>query len=96
MKTVFSTVDVHQRDAFDYWHEILCKKIIRHDCTPEHRPTFRAKLQSKSLADIELVYYDSSSMVNDVTVRHVGHANADELLVRRQISGVFVVEQDSP
>jgi AraC family transcriptional regulator, positive regulator of tynA and feaB len=95
VKTVFSTADVHQRDAFDYWHEILCKKVVRHDCTPEHRQTFRGKLQSTSLADIDLVYYESSPMLNDVTVRHVGHANAEELLVRRQIAGVFVVEQDS-
>jgi AraC-like DNA-binding protein len=95
VKTVFSTADVHQRDAFDYWHEILCKKVVRHDCMPEHRPTFRAKLQSKSLADIDFVYYDSSPMLNNVTVRHVGHTNADELLVRRQIAGGFVVEQDS-
>jgi AraC family transcriptional regulator, positive regulator of tynA and feaB len=94
VKTVFSTADVHQRDAFDYWHEILCKKVVRHDCTPERRQTFRAELQSTSLADIDLVYYESSPMLNDVTVRHVGDANADQLLVRRQIAGMFVVEQD--
>jgi AraC family transcriptional activator of tynA and feaB len=95
VKTVFSTADVHQRDAFDYWHEILCKRVVRHDCTPEDRQAFRAKLQSASLADIDLVYYESAPMQNDVTARHVGHANADELFVRRQIAGVFAVEQDS-
>jgi AraC-like DNA-binding protein len=95
MKTVFSTADVHPRDGFDYWHEVLCKKVIRHDCTPEARHAFRAKLQSASLADIDLVYYESTPMQNDVTVRHVARANADELLVRRQIAGVCVVEQDS-
>jgi AraC family transcriptional activator of tynA and feaB len=95
VKTVFSTADVHQRDAFDYWHEMLCRKVVRHDCTPEHRQTFRAKLQSTPLADIDLVYYDSSPMQNNVTARHVGHANADQLLVRRQVAGAFVVEQDS-
>src|SRR5260370_19878514 len=94
MQTVFSTADVHPRDAFDYWHEILCKKVVRHDCTPEARQAFRATLQSASLADIDLVYYESAPMQNDVTVRHVAYANADELLVRRQIAGAFVVEQD--
>jgi AraC family transcriptional activator of tynA and feaB len=94
VKTVFSTADVHRRDAFDYWHEMLCKKVIRHDCTVERRQTFGAQLQSTPLADVDLVCYESSPMLNDVTVRHVGHANADEFLVRRQIAGVFVVEQD--
>jgi AraC family transcriptional activator of tynA and feaB len=95
MKTVVSTADVHPRDAFDYWHEILCKKVVRHDCTPEARQGFCANLQSASLADIDLVQYESAPMQNDVTVRHVAHANADELFVRRQIAGAFVLEQDS-
>jgi AraC family transcriptional activator of tynA and feaB len=94
MTTVFSTADVHQRDAFAYWHEVLCRKVVRHDCTPEHRQTFRATLRSASLADIDLVHYESAPMLNDVTVRHLGHANADQLLVRRQIAGAFAVEQD--
>jgi AraC family transcriptional activator of tynA and feaB len=94
VKTVFSTADVHQRDAFDYWHEMLCKSVIRHDCTPEHRQTFCAKLQSTPLADIDLVYYESSPMQNVVTLRHVGHTNPAQLLVRRQVAGAFVVEQD--
>lgn len=94
MKTVLSTADVHPRDAFDYWHEILCKNVIRHDCTPEARQRFRAKLQSASLADIDLVQYETGPMQNDVTARHLASANPDELFVRRQIAGVFVFEQD--
>jgi AraC family transcriptional regulator, positive regulator of tynA and feaB len=61
---------------------------------PEDRRAFRAKVQSASLADIDLVQYESTPMQNDVTVRHVAHANADELLVRRQIAGAFLCEQD--
>jgi AraC-like DNA-binding protein len=94
VQTIFSTADVHQRDAFDYWHEILCKKVIQHDCTPENRRAFRARVQSASLADIDLVQYESTPMQNDVAVRHIAHANADELLVRRQTAGMFVCEQD--
>jgi hypothetical protein len=74
---------------------MLGKKVVRHDCTPEVRQAFRATLRSASLADIDLVYYESTPMRDDVTVRHVAHANADELLVRRQIAGAFVAEQDS-
>jgi AraC-like DNA-binding protein len=94
MPTRFSTDAFHPRDRFDYWHEMLCRKVVPHDCTPQARQAFRAELQSTPLADIHLVYYESTPIRNDVTARHVTHANADELLVRRQIAGRFIVEQD--
>jgi AraC family transcriptional activator of tynA and feaB len=94
VKTIVSTADVHRRDAFDYWHEMLCKRVVRHDCTPEDRRAFRATIRSSSVADIDLVEYESAPMQNDVTARHIAHANADALLVRRQIAGMFLFEQD--
>jgi AraC family transcriptional activator of tynA and feaB len=94
VKTIFSTADVHQRDAFDYWHEMLCKKVIGHDCTPKDRRGFSASIQFAFLTDIALVQYESAPVQNDVTRHHVVHANADELLVRRQLAGVFIAEQD--
>jgi AraC-like DNA-binding protein len=94
VKTIFSTANVHRRDAFDYWHEELCRKVVPHDCTPEGRPVFAGEIQSASLADITLVQYECTPIQNDITVRHVASADADELLVRRQTTGVFVAEQD--
>jgi AraC family transcriptional regulator, positive regulator of tynA and feaB len=94
MKTIFSTEDVHRRDGFDYWHEMLCKRVVPHDCTPQDRRAFSAEIQSTELADIALVQYESTPMQNDVAVRHLTHANPDEILVRRQIAGAFVFEQD--
>jgi AraC family transcriptional activator of tynA and feaB len=94
MKTLLSTNDIHPRDRFDYWREVLCRRIVRHDCTPEVRQDFRAELQAGTLADIDLVCYASTPMQNDVTMRHVARAGGDELLIRLQIAGAFVVEQD--
>jgi AraC-like DNA-binding protein len=94
VKTILSTAEVHRRDAFDYWHEMLCEKVVPHDCTSEDRVAFRAEIRSASLADITLVEFESSPILNDVTLRHIAHAKADELLVRRQIAGVFLCEQD--
>jgi AraC family transcriptional activator of tynA and feaB len=94
MHTMISTDDVHPRDRFDYWHEILCRQVIRHDCTPEVRQAFRAKLQSVTFSDVDLIYYESTPMVNEVTIRHVAQASLDWLLVRHQIAGAFIVEQD--
>ena len=94
MNKVFSTADVHPRDRYDYWHEILCKKIIEHDCMPECRQTLRAELQAGAVADIGLLAYETSPMNCYSTVRHVSHANAEELFVVRQGAGVIVIEQD--
>jgi AraC family transcriptional activator of tynA and feaB len=94
MKTIFSTADVHRRDAFDYWHEMLCKRVVPHDCAPQDRRAFSAEIQSTELADVALVQYESTPMQNDVAVRHLAHANPDEILIRRQIAGAFVCEQD--
>ena len=94
MNTTFSTADVHPRDAFDYWHEELCKKVVPHDCMPEDRQTFSAKTQSAPLADIALVQYESTPMENDVTARHVARANSDDILICLQTAGIFLFEQD--
>ena len=94
MRTVISTDAVHPRDRFDYWHEMLCRKIVQHDCKPEIRQSFRAELKSTSVGDVDLIHYQSTPMLNDVAARHVARANPDWLLVRRQMAGVFVVEQD--
>jgi AraC family transcriptional activator of tynA and feaB len=95
VKTVFSTADVHPRDAYDYWHEVLCKKVLEHDCTPESRQAFQAELQAGTLSDIGLVLYKSTPMYCSATAHHVEHANAEELFVVRQVAGVIVVQQDS-
>lgn len=95
MKTVFSTADVHPRDGYDYWHEILCKKIAEHDCTPGSRRGFRAELQSGAIADIDLALIENSPMYCSATARHVEHANTEALIVVRQIAGAVVLEADS-
>jgi AraC-like DNA-binding protein/mannose-6-phosphate isomerase-like protein (cupin superfamily) len=94
VRTLFSTSDVHPRDGYDYWHEILCKKVIEHDCIPQCRRTFRAELQAGAIADIALLHYESSPMYCSATAHHAAHANAEELFVVRQGAGVTVIEQD--
>jgi AraC family transcriptional regulator, positive regulator of tynA and feaB len=94
MKTIFSTADVQPRDGYDYWHEVLCKKVILHDCTPESRHTFRAALEAGAIADLGLVRYRTSPMFCSATAQHVAHANAEELFVVRQEAGEIVLAQD--
>jgi AraC-like DNA-binding protein len=93
MKTIFSTADVHPRDSFDYWHEVLSKKVILHECIPEARATFRGELKAGAVADIALVSYENRPMCCRATRRHVGYSNPEELFVVRNAAGVMLLEQ---
>lgn len=94
MKTVFSTAAVHPRHAYDYWHEVLCKQVVKHDCRVESRHGFWAELQAGAVADIELVGYANAPMYCCATVRHARHANGELLYIIRHCAGVIVLEQD--
>jgi AraC family transcriptional activator of tynA and feaB len=95
VKTLFSITSVHPRDRFSCWHDVACKTLVDHDSSPECRQTFRAELQSGSLADIGLILFDNSPMTVSHDMRHVAHANADEVFVCRQVAGRLALEQDS-
>jgi AraC-like DNA-binding protein len=93
LKTLFTTANIHSRDAFDCWHEVLCKKIIGHDCIPESRGTFQGELKTGAIADICLFLHQTSPMHCRRTLRHLDQTNADELFVVRQEAGRHLIEQ---
>ena len=65
MKTIFSTMDVHPRDRFDFWHEVACKNLIDHSSIPQCRQSFEAKIEVGTLGHVKLVLFENSAM--DVT-----------------------------
>lgn len=90
MKTIFSTDEVHQRDRFDYWHSVACRTIVAHDSVPTCRQTFRAQLRGGALAEIGLVEFVADGFHFS---RGGRHAESDDLLICRQISGEMRLEQ---
>ena len=95
MKKLFSTADVHQRDRFDYWHEVACKNLVKHTARPLCRSTFDAELEDGSLAGIGLVRFENSPMDVSHTLQHVSHSQNDDLFLCLQISGALALEQDT-
>jgi len=93
MERLFSTVEVHPRDRFDYWHNVACKNLIVHDSTPECRPTFQAELHAGALADLGLILFETSPMRISHTRHHCARMQSDEAFVCRLISGQLVLEQ---
>ena len=43
MDKLFSTMDVHPRDRFDYWHDVACRTIAGHSSKPASKQNFEAR-----------------------------------------------------
>ena len=93
MHTCFSTNDVHPRNRFAYWHDVASKTLVKHHSKPQNRHTFHAEIQTAALSDIELVMFENAALSVDHTLQQVGHAEADEVYVCRQVAGELALEQ---
>jgi len=52
MRTIFSTADVPQAAAFDYWMDVACANFADHEAEPLDRRNFFAQLQTGTLNDL--------------------------------------------
>jgi AraC family transcriptional regulator, positive regulator of tynA and feaB len=95
VKTFFSTTEVDPRDRFEFWHDVACKNLVRHDSIPENRHAFQAELQAGALAEVGLVLFENTPMRISHTMRHAASSDADELFICRQGAGKLALEQSS-
>jgi AraC-like DNA-binding protein len=93
MEALFSTLAVHPRDRFDYWHSVACRTITDHSSVPDCRRRFEASLQCGKIGDIGLVEFENSAMAVSHTQFHADKAVADDLLVGRQDAGSLTLQQ---
>jgi AraC family transcriptional regulator, positive regulator of tynA and feaB len=90
VKTIFSTDEVHPRDRFDFWHSVACRTIVAHDSIPACRQGFRAEVRCGVLAEIGLIQIHSDGFH---FTRGGRHADSEDLLICRQLSGQMTLEQ---
>lgn len=93
MKTIFSTKDLHPRDRFEYWHDVACRELVRHNAVPEHPPAFDASMDAGSLGGLEIVQFENSPMSVERNTGHLLSSDSDELFVCCQVSGTVVLSQ---
>ena len=93
MKTFFSTMEVNPRDRFEFWHDVACKNLVRHDSIPENRHAFQAELQAGALAEVGLVLFENTPMCVSHATRHGAPPEADQLFICRQVAGELALEQ---
>jgi AraC family transcriptional regulator, positive regulator of tynA and feaB len=94
MKTIFSTMDVHPRDRFDFWHEVACKSLIEHSSMPQCRQSFEAKIETGMLGNVALILFETSAMEVTRSAKNLSHADDDDLFFCRQLSGSVSLEQN--
>jgi AraC-like DNA-binding protein len=93
LATVFTTAKVHPRDRFEFWHEMVCKRVIEYDSTPESRLGFQAELRAGALADVGIFVLHNSPTVAERTMRHVTQGSTDDFLLCCQLTGKLAFEQ---
>ncbi|SHF53060.1 AraC-like ligand-binding domain-containing protein [Acidocella aminolytica] len=94
MKAVFTTMDVHPRHRFEYWHDVACEKLIDHASIADCPQTFQAELRSGGLGEISLVSFATSPMTISHTKRQARQANPKEVFICHQLAGALTLKQD--
>lgn len=87
MELVFSSDQLHPRDRFDCWHDLVCRTIAEHDCEPESRTEFRAMIERGTVGVLELVRFQAPAMRIFHTSAHTERTRADHLFVCCQLAG---------
>jgi AraC-like DNA-binding protein len=57
MQTILTTAGMPPRDAFAYWHDVACAKLIRLEADPLDPDDFYAEMKAGTLADVALLAY---------------------------------------
>ena len=60
MQTILTTAGMPPRDAFEYWHDVACAKLIKHKSNPLNRDNFCAEMKVGALADLTLLAYKTA------------------------------------
>jgi AraC family transcriptional regulator, positive regulator of tynA and feaB len=94
VETIFSTISVHPRDRFDYWHSLACKQIVGHDSVPEDRLAFQAGIKAGKFGNLDLVEFSNSPMQVSHTFAHVDRTSPDTVFLCYQLSGSLLVVQN--
>jgi len=87
LQRILTTANLTPRAAFEFWYDVACAKIIKHEAKPLDRNNFHAELMGGALADLSVF----STKIAPVTVRSSGDSD-DFFLMLPSISLVEVSE----
>ena len=60
MQTILTTAGMPPRDAFEYWHDVACAKLIKLQADPLDPNDFYAEMKAGALADLAVLAYKTA------------------------------------
>ena len=63
MQTILSTAGMRPNEAFEYWMDVACARIIKHQSEPLDRHNFYAEIKAGSLADLSILTWQTAPTV---------------------------------
>ncbi len=87
MAIVYSTCDVHPRDSFSYWLEVVTHEFVRLGLSPSQRRGFQASLRISTLGPLSISSYECDPHDVARTPRDISRADSDDMFICLQRSG---------
>ena len=93
MLDTLSTDLLEPSSRFGFWSEVVCRTFTMLDCRVADRTGFRARLCSRSIADISVARVEASASGVARTAGLIRSGHDDSHIVMLQISGSTLIQQ---
>jgi hypothetical protein len=91
----FSTNKVSKREAFAYWHDLVCANFIRLNCWSPKQSSFSGRFYLQSFADLQISAMTADEMHVERTLRDTRRLDEDYFIIPVQASSRTIGRQDS-
>ncbi|MCP5214546.1 MAG: helix-turn-helix domain-containing protein [Pseudomonadales bacterium] len=92
--TTYRTHDIHKKQQFEFWNELICKEFIQLECNTSDNSTYRGELTTWDLSSIQI----SKVCCDPSDVHHskwqVAKSNDDVYMMHVQASGESMNRQN--
>jgi AraC-like DNA-binding protein len=89
-----STDDVSERQAFEYWHDLVCAAFVNLDCYATERETFSGSITSWPVSTLHLTTMASDRMKLVRSHRQIAKAREDCFLIALEAKTTSALVQD--
>jgi len=94
MAMVYSTEDVHPRDAVSYWVEVVTRSFVKYALTLRDKAPFRASVRTCPLAGLTVYDYQCDPHGVGCSATDISESDNDDVFVFLQLSGRTTASQD--
>ncbi len=86
MAVVYSTEDVHPRDAVSYWVEVVTQGFVKYALAPDSGSVFRARLSCGTIGSLGICEYESDPHRSGRSPQDIRQAESDDVFICLQLA----------